>query len=52
MSTSSRPDAIPAGEDDRPPRPFGFRTIIGLTVLYLAYRLVQGIIWLVHWVAG
>jgi hypothetical protein len=29
--------------------PFSFKLMIALTVLYLGYRLVQGIVWLVGW---
>ncbi|HEX9762992.1 MAG TPA: hypothetical protein VGA97_07835 [Acidimicrobiia bacterium] len=29
--------------------PLSFKLMIALTVLYLGYRLVQGIVWLVEW---
>lgn len=47
MSTSSRREEEVAGEDEGPPRPFGFRTIVVLTAIYLGYRLVQGMLWVV-----
>jgi hypothetical protein len=28
--------------------PFSFKLMIGLTVLYLGWRLIQGIVWLVE----
>jgi len=55
MSTSFQPEDIQPddnGEDDGPPRPFGFRFVVVLTAIYLAYRLVQGIIWVVHRLGG
>lgn len=30
--------------------PFSFKLMIALTVLYLGYRLVQGVIWLIDWI--
>lgn len=32
--------------------PFTFKLMIVLVVLYLGWRLVQGVIWLVEWLAG
>ncbi len=34
-------------EDDAVKTPFSFKLMIVLTVLYLGWRLVQGIIWLI-----
>jgi hypothetical protein len=43
----SEPDRVePTDEDLR--APFSFRLMIVLTVIYLGYRLVQGILWLVE----
>ncbi len=28
--------------------PWGFRFTIGLTAIYLLYRLIQGVVWLAH----
>lgn len=39
-------------EDPDPPTPWGFRIMLGLVALYLGYRLVQGVIWLVGWLGG
>lgn len=42
------------GEEGQPPAPeelkapFSFKLMIALTVLYLGWRLVQGIVWLVE----
>lgn len=30
--------------------PFSFKLMIALTVIYLGYRLVQGVIWLIDWI--
>ena len=30
--------------------PFTFKLMIVLTVLYLGYRLVQGVVWLIDWI--
>ena len=32
--------------------PFSFKLMIALTVIYLAYRLVQGIVWVVQQIAN
>ncbi len=42
MSTSS------PQETDRPPTPIGFKLLVAMAVLYLGYRLAQGIIWLIE----
>jgi hypothetical protein len=36
------------GEADGVATPFSFKLMIGLTVLYLGWRLVQGVVWLVE----
>lgn len=38
-------DQRPAPEDIK--TPFSFKLMIALTVLYLGWRLVQGVIWLI-----
>ncbi len=41
--------------EERPPAPedlktpFTFKLMIVLTVLYLGWRLVQGVVWLIDW---
>lgn len=42
MSTSS-----PQGPE-RPPTPFGFKLLVAMAVLYLGYRLAQGVLWLIE----
>ena len=32
--------------DEYPPSPFSFKLMIGLAILYLGWRLIQGIMWL------
>jgi hypothetical protein len=34
--------------DQAPPRPWGFWLLIVLTVLYLGWRAVQGIVWVME----
>jgi hypothetical protein len=43
-------DYLPAGkqEQEEVQAPFSFKLMIVLTVLYLGWRLVQGIVWLVE----
>jgi hypothetical protein len=43
-------DYLPAGkqEQEEVKAPFSFKLMIVLTVLYLGWRLVQGIVWLVE----
>jgi hypothetical protein len=43
-------DYLPAGkqEHEEVKAPFSFKLMIVLTVLYLGWRLVQGIVWLVE----
>jgi hypothetical protein len=38
-------------EDSRQPdpSPWGFRITLGLILLYLGYRLWQGIVWVIDW---
>jgi hypothetical protein len=40
----------PEGETEVP-TPFSFKLMIALTVIYLGWRLVQGIIWLIDQLA-
>lgn len=39
-------------EDEEVKAPLSFKIMIVLLVLYLGWRLVQGIAWLAHWLAG
>lgn len=39
-------------EGERVRAPFSFKLAIALTVLYLGWRLVEGIILLVEWIRG
>jgi hypothetical protein len=45
-------DFLPDADSDRPPEdvraPFSFKLMIALTVAYLGWRLVQGIVWVVE----
>ncbi|HSJ85046.1 MAG TPA: hypothetical protein VLA91_14680 [Acidimicrobiia bacterium] len=43
-------DYLPAGnqEQEEVKAPFSFKLMIVLTVLYLGWRLIQGIVWLVE----
>lgn len=35
--------------DDRiPPPPWSFRIMVALAVLYLAWRLIQGVVWVIE----
>jgi hypothetical protein len=45
---SDRPD----DPDKDLPTPFTFKLMIVLTVIYLGYRLVQGVIWLIDRFSG
>jgi hypothetical protein len=36
------------GQDQDMPTPFTFKLMIVLTVLYLGYRLAQGVVWVVE----
>ena len=36
--------------DEYPPTPFSFKLMIVLAVLYLGWRLIQGLVWLWEWV--
>jgi hypothetical protein len=38
--------------DDRiPPAPWSFRIMVALAVLYLVWRLIQGIVWVIERIA-
>jgi hypothetical protein len=43
-------DSLPAGEHEQEEvkAPFSFKLMIVLTVIYLGWRLIQGIVWLVE----
>lgn len=41
-------DYLPAGEQEEVKTPFSFKLMIALTVIYLGWRLIQGIVWLVE----
>ena len=38
-----------AAEPDYPPTPFSFKLMIGLAVLYLGWRLIEGLVALARW---
>ena len=45
-------DFLPDTDPDQPPEdvraPFSFKLMIALTVAYLGWRLIQGIVWVVE----
>lgn len=43
---------LPESEETEVKAPFSFKLMIVLTVLYLGWRLVQGIVWLVQQMTG
>lgn len=46
---SSLPERDGGDPDDNiPPAPWSFKIMVGLAVLYLAWRLVEGIVWVVQ----
>lgn len=45
---TSDPAPHPEPDDKTPPTPISFKVLVALTVVYLGWRLVQGIMWLVH----
>jgi hypothetical protein len=48
MSDDYLPGSDGPEGDAEVPTPFSFKLMIALTVLYLGWRLVQGIVWLVE----
>jgi hypothetical protein len=48
MNDELLPPADGPEEEAEVPTPFSFKLMIVLTVVYLGWRLVQGIIWLVE----
>jgi hypothetical protein len=48
MSDDFLPGTDGPERDAEVPTPFSFKLMIALTVLYLGWRLVQGIVWLVE----
>lgn len=47
--SGSSPELPPQDPDDRvPPAPWSFKIMVALAVLYLAWRLIQGIVWVVE----
>jgi hypothetical protein len=47
--------SIPEPEPDQPEElktPFSFKLMIALTVVYLGYRLVQGVVWVIGQIRG
>ena len=49
MSTDPNLAESPQDPDDRiPPAPWSFRIMVALAVLYLAWRLIQGVVWLIE----
>ena len=47
--TEDRSTGDGATEPDYPPTPFSFKLMIGLAVLYLGWRLIEGLIALGRW---
>ena len=41
-------DYLPGTDQEAVKAPFSFKLMIALTVIYLAWRLIQGIVWLVE----
>lgn len=41
------PRPPPDPDDDIPPAPLSFKVMVALAVLYLGWRLVEGVMWLV-----
>lgn len=50
MSAESHlPPDEPIDPDDRvPPAPLSFKIMVVLAVIYLAWRLIQGVVWMVE----
>ncbi|MGH8942153.1 MAG: hypothetical protein ACRDWF_04980 [Acidimicrobiia bacterium] len=48
MSDEFLPDANPDEPPEQVRAPFSFKLMIALTVAYLGWRLVQGIVWVVE----
>ena len=38
----------PPGDQDQIKTPFSFKLMVALTVLYLGWRLIQGIVWVIR----
>lgn len=49
MSTDPNLPESDRDPDDRiPPAPWSFRIMVALAVLYLAWRLIQGVVWVLE----
>jgi uncharacterized paraquat-inducible protein A len=48
QTTDGRCPACDEPLEERRPVPWHFKLLLAATVIYLTYRLVQGIIWLTH----
>ncbi len=48
MSREPPPGEAPSEEAPSEGSPFGFKLILGLAVLYLGWRLAQGIMWVIR----
>jgi hypothetical protein len=42
MPTGGEPD------EEMPPAPWSFKIMVGLAVLYLAWRLIEGLVWVIE----
>lgn len=42
------PDPVPDPDDQVPPAPWSFKIMVTLAAVYLAWRLIQGIVWVVE----
>ena len=46
--TAEPHDPRPDPDDEAPPTPLSFKIMIVLAVIYLGWRLVQGVVWVVE----
>ncbi len=51
MSQEGR-DPLGQGSEEEVRAPFTFKLMIVLVVIYLGYRLVQGVVWVIEWIRG
>lgn len=45
MTDETGPSSSPDPDDHIPPAPISFKIMIALAVIYLGWRLIQGIVW-------
>lgn len=46
--TSTEADEHPAGEEDQPPVPLHLKILAVSVVIYLGWRFIQGVEWVIH----